>query len=149
MSSHQAVSPNASARPHDARRRAAWTLCALALAAGVVVGAPAPARADCMIDIEGRVICDRGQCLRDIEGEVFCSRYKDGVALRNTDGEVVCGRGRCVITLEGDIICSARPGGAALIDLYGKVTCEGGCELASPRLCGQEGGVPDQPRRRR
>jgi hypothetical protein len=110
--------------------------------AAVLFGSPGPAQADCMTDIEGRVICDRGQCMRNIHGEVYCSRYKDGAAMLDGHGGIVCGKGDCVVTIEGDIICSARPGGAAMMDLYGKVTCEGGCERASVSLCGSRSGAP-------
>lgn len=110
-----------------------WAL----LAGAILFASPAPLRADCMRDIEGRVVCDRGQCVRDLYGKVTCARTEDGAALVTLYGEVVCGKGRCVTTLKGDIICAVRPGGAAMTDLYGKVTCDGGCEEASPGLCGQ------------
>jgi len=96
-----------------------------------------PAYADCMSDLKGRVICDRGQCVSDIYGEVYCSRYKDGAATKDRFGKVLCAKGMCVTTVKGDIICSARPGGDAMIDFRGKVTCEGGCEKASIRFCGK------------
>lgn len=107
------------------------------LLAGVILLSPvAPAQADCMRDLKGRVVCDRGQCAVDSHGVVHCSRYKDGAAILNLYGQVVCGKGQCVTTLKGDIICAARPGGAAMQDWRGKVTCEGGCERASAKLCG-------------
>ena len=112
------------------------------LLAGVsLVSLSAPVQADCMRDLKGRVICDRGQCVSDLHGMVYCSRYEDGAALMTRHGKVVCGKGQCVTTLKGDIICAAQPGGAAMTDLYGKVTCEGGCEGASLTLCGQNSGM--------
>jgi hypothetical protein len=136
LSLHNAALPTATARSKVDKRHSVKAFCAL-LAGVVVYASSAPVLADCMRDLKGRVICDRGQCIRDFHGMVYCSRYEDGAVLKTRYGEVVCGKGECVTTIKGDIICSARPGGAAMKDLYGEVTCEGGCERASLRLCGQ------------
>jgi hypothetical protein len=111
-------------------------LYTLLIATAVLVSF-SPARADCMRDINGRVVCDQGKCARDLYGKIFCSASEDGAAVTDGYGGVVCGKGSCVTTIDGDIICSARPGGAAMKDLYGKVTCDGGCQPASRELCGQ------------
>lgn len=137
-SSLAAIPPTAAAQAKAGRRFAATALYALMVGA-VLFGSSTPALADCMRDRMGRVVCDRGPCARDSHGQVYCSAYEDGTAIRNRFGDVVCGKGACVTTLEGKIICAARPGGAAMRDSRGRVTCEGGCELASPALCGQGG----------
>ncbi|MEQ9447573.1 MAG: hypothetical protein RLN70_01545 [Rhodospirillaceae bacterium] len=110
-----------------------------------VLTASEPARADCMRDLFGEVVCDRGKCARDFFGTVFCSAFEDGEALLDGYGVVVCAKGQCVRTLEGEIICSARPGGAALENLFGEVTCDGACEPASAAMCGQNSAPADRP----
>ena len=132
---YPALTQSAAMHSRLALRCAAKSFCAL-LAGVILLGLFTSARADCMRDLKGRVICDRGQCASNSHGEVYCSRYKDGAAVKDRFGKVFCAKGACVTTIKGDIICSARPGGAAMQDLRGRVTCEGRCERASVGLCG-------------
>lgn len=133
---HISISPVAAAHANLNKQHVICVLCGL-LAAIILFGSFSPARADCMRDWKGRVVCGQGQCARNSHGEVYCSRYEDGAAIKNRYGEVVCGKGECVRTIKGDIVCSARAGGAALKSSRGQVRCEGGCEWASVRFCEQ------------
>jgi len=93
-----------------------------------------PARADCIRDQSGKVVCGKGQCELDRFGKVFCADLGGG-AVRDKYGKVLCGVGNCAKDYLENVWCSKEQGGGAAVDSYGKVKCLGGCEAGSTERC--------------
>ena len=72
---HSTTPPPPTTRSNIRKRNAVKIPCVVLagiLLAGIVLfGSVAPAHADCMRDLKGRVVCDRGQCVSDRHG-VHC-----------------------------------------------------------------------------
>lgn len=92
------------------------------------------AKADCIQNSYGEVVCGAGQCEKDQYGKVFCAAAGGG-AMRDRNGEVVCGTGYCARDQEGGVWCARVPGGGAATDAYGKVKCYKGCEAGAHSRC--------------
>lgn len=92
------------------------------------------AKADCLRNQYGNVVCGKGQCEADQFGKIYCADIGGG-AIRDQFAKVQCGVGYCAKDITGQVWCSKEQGGAAALDSNGKVKCLGGCEAGTASLC--------------
>lgn len=106
--------------------------CMLALLAGLLINALAPAPAIAQMVSPGPT--PTMNCQTDSLGRMICAPW-GGSVVTDAMGMLACGRGQCIRDGLGRIVCSAVPGGPAYADAMGRPVCAGGCTPPSPQLC--------------